>query len=218
MDRKNNIPKFPESYLGDKSDEYENSASMERNQKRTTLITLQYLFDEKLNNIGFEDALKESTYLILDLGCGTGFSTEVLLAEGFRVIAVDILIDMLSKAVKKKQFFLNNKNVEYLLADINHLPFRGNSIDHTISISAYNFITYGKEDIREINKTINNSAKYLHEILKQNGRIVLEFYPKDDDELNFFISSFINNGFKGFMVKNNPRQKGGQTFLLLKRC
>ncbi|MFW9936891.1 MAG: class I SAM-dependent methyltransferase [Candidatus Thorarchaeota archaeon] len=218
MDRKNNIPKFPESYLGDKSNEYENSASMERNQKRTTLITLQYLFDEKLNNIGFKDVLKENTYLILDLGCGTGFSTEILLAEGFRVIAVDILIDMLSKAVKKKHFFPNNKNVEYLLADINHLPFRINSIDLAISISAYNFITHGKEDILEINKTINYSAKYLHEILKQNGRFVLEFYPKDDDELNFFISSFINNGFKGFMVKNNHRQKGGQTFLLLKSC
>ncbi|MFX1358688.1 MAG: class I SAM-dependent methyltransferase [Promethearchaeota archaeon] len=218
MDRKNNIPKFPESYLGDKSNEYENSTSMERNQKRTTLITLQYLFDEKLNNIGFEDVLKENTYLILDLGCGTGFSTEILLAEGFRVIAVDILIDMLSKAVKKKHFFPNNNNVEYLLADINHLPFRINSIDLAISISAYNFIIYGKEDILEINKTVNNSAKYLHEILKQNGRIVLEFYPKDDDELYLFISSFINNGFKGFMVKNNPRQKGGQTFLLLKSC
>ncbi|MFX1590602.1 MAG: hypothetical protein ACFFC1_20910, partial [Promethearchaeota archaeon] len=85
-------------------------------------------------------------------------------------------------------------------------------------ISAYNFIIYGKEDILEINNTVNNSAKYLHEILKQNGRIVLEFYPKDDDELYLFISSFINNGFKGFMVKNNPRQKGGQTFLLLKSC
>ena len=69
-----------------------------------------------------------------------------------------------------------------------------------------------------MSKTVNNSAKSLYNIIKPNGRIIIEFYPKDEEELNFFISSFINNGFNGFMIKNNPRQKGGQTFILLKKC
>jgi ubiquinone/menaquinone biosynthesis C-methylase UbiE len=217
MDKKKTVPKFPESYLADKSEEYDNSKSMERNQKRTTLISIQYLYDEKLNNIGELDNLKEERYLILDLGCGTGFSTEILMQQGFRVIGVDILSDMISKAVHKKKFLSSVKNVEYLLADINFLPVRSNSIDHTISISAYNFITHGKEGFRERNKTVNNTAKHLYKITKPNGRIIIEFYPKDDEELNFFISSFINNGFNGFMIKHNPYQKAGQTYLLLKK-
>ncbi|MFX0058453.1 MAG: class I SAM-dependent methyltransferase, partial [Candidatus Heimdallarchaeota archaeon] len=171
-----------------------------------------------LNNLGNKDFLKEKQYLILDLGCGTGFSTEILLQKGFRVIGVDLLTDMISKAVIKKQFLPSVKKLEYLLADINFLPIRNNSIDHIISISTYNFITYGKEGFRERSKTVNNSAKYLHKVIKFNGRIIIEFYPKDEEELNLFISSFINNGFNGFMIKNKPHQKAGQTFLLLKKC
>ena len=58
---------------------------------------------------------------------------------------------------------------------------------------------------------------YLKKILKPNGRIIIEFYPKDEEELNLFISSFNNNGFDGFMIKKNPAQKAGQTYLLLKK-
>jgi hypothetical protein len=47
--------------------------------------------------------------------------------------------------------------------------------------------------------------------------MVLEFYPNDEQELNLFKSSFTNNGFDGFMIKQNPNQKSGQTFLLLKK-
>ncbi|MFX0147929.1 MAG: methyltransferase domain-containing protein, partial [Candidatus Hodarchaeota archaeon] len=103
MTRKNKLPQFPDSYLGEKSYEYDNSTWMERNQKRTTLICLQYLFDEKLNNVGKEDILDDKPYLILDLGCGTGFSSEILINSGLRVIGIDILLDMLIKAKNKSE-------------------------------------------------------------------------------------------------------------------
>lgn len=218
MSRKNRIPKFPESYIADKSYEYNQSKSMERNQKKSTLLTLQYLYDDKLDKLGHVDILEDIFHLILDLGCGTGFSTEIFLEDGFRVIGIDILIDMLSKAKDKKKELTNQKNLEYILADINHIPLKNNSIDHIVSVSAYNFITYNKTDSNEKIKTINSTATYLNTILKTNGRIVIEFYPQNDEELKLFSSSFINNGFKGYIIKQNPNQKGGQTFLLLKKC
>ncbi|GAI71560.1 unnamed protein product, partial [marine sediment metagenome] len=46
---------------------------------------------------------------------------------------------------------------------------------------------------------------------------IIEFYPKDDKELELFTSSFKNNGFDGFIIKKNPAQKAGQTYLLLKK-
>ncbi|MHA1479787.1 MAG: hypothetical protein ACTSPU_16480, partial [Promethearchaeota archaeon] len=70
----------------------------------------------------------------------------------------------------------------------------------------------------DLSKTVNNTASYLKKVLKPNGRIVIEFYPKDEKELNAFISSFKENGFDGFTVKKDPNQKSGQTFLLLKQC
>ena len=105
----------------------------------------------------------------------------------------------------------------FLKSLINYLPIRSNEIDHIISISAYNFIAYGKENYGEKIKQLTKTAKYIDKILKKNGRIIIEFYPKDDEELNIFKNSFINNGFDGFMVKNKPKQKSGQTFLLLKK-
>jgi len=217
MSNHENTPIFPDSYIGDSSLEYDNSIWMERNQKKATLVCLQYLHDENLNKLGNLDKINEKKCLIADLGCGTGFSSEILVEKGHRVIGIDILIDMLSKAKTKKKFLKKEKELELILADINFLPLKQTSIDHIISISAYNFIIHGKNLISDISKTITNTARYLKKVLKPNGRIVIEFYPKDEKELKIFISSFKDNGFNGFMIKKDPNQKSGQTFLLLKK-
>ncbi len=217
MSNHENTPIFPDSYIGDSSLEYDNSIWMERNQKKATLVCLQYLHDENLNKLGNLDKINEKKCLIADLGCGTGFSSEILVENGHRVIGIEILMDMLSKAKTRKKFLKKEKELELILADINFLPLKRASIDHVISISAYNFIIHGKELTSDITKTLNNTAKYLKKVLKPNGRIVIEFYPKDEKELNTFISSFKDNSFDGFMVKKDPNQKSGQTFLLLKK-
>ncbi len=217
MVRKNRLPKFPDDYINDKAEEYDSSKWMDRNQKGATMLSIQYLFDEKLNTNEYNGKEMGDSFLILDLGCGTGFSSEILIQNGFKVIGIDILADMLLKAKEKKKISETYKKLELILADINYLPIKGNSIDHIISISSYNFITYGLENYGKKVKLLNDTAKYLNKILKNNGRVVIEFYPKDDKELKIFNKSFINNGFEGFMVKNKPNQKSGQTFLLLKK-
>ena len=84
MSQNNKTPKFPDSYLGEQSDEYNNSIWMERNQKKTTFLCIQYLFDPELDKLGIPDVLEsnQNKFLILDLGCGTGFSSEVLALIG----------------------------------------------------------------------------------------------------------------------------------------
>lgn len=217
MVRKNCLPKFPDDYINEKAEEYDSSKWMERNQKGATMLSIQYLFDEKLNTSEYNGKEMGDSFLILDLGCGTGFSSEILIQNGFKVIGIDILADMLLKAKEKKKISETYKKLELILADINYLPIKGNSIDHIISISSYNFIIHGLENYGEKVKLLNDTAKYLNKILKNKGRVVIEFYPKDDKELKIFNKSFINNGFEGFMVKNKPNQKSGQTFLLLKK-
>ena len=217
MVRKNQLPIFPEDYIEEKAEEYDSSKWMERNQKRTTSLTIQYLFDEKLDGNNRTGIKMGDPFLILDLGCGTGYSSEILIQNRFRVVGIDVLPDMISRAREKKGTSNHFKSLELILADINFLPIRVKTIDHIISISSYNFIIYGLENFGEKVKLLNDTSKYLNKVLKQNGRIVIEFYPRDDQELKMFNKSFINNGFEGFMVKNNPNQKSGQTFLLLKK-
>ncbi|MHA1436150.1 MAG: class I SAM-dependent methyltransferase [Promethearchaeota archaeon] len=213
MTRKNSIPRFPYSYIGKKAIQYNSQKWMERNQKRATLLSLQYLFDKKL---GVNDIQEDKKYLILDLGCGTGFSSDILIEYDYKVIGIDILIDMLRLASEKKKEY-HYKNLELILADIKYLPIRSLSVNHVISISAYNFIINDSQSSEVKEKIMSNTAKYLNKILKKNGRIVIEFYPKNTNELEAFTKSFINNGFKGYMIKSKPNQKSGQIFILLKK-
>ncbi len=190
---------------------------MERNQKKSTILSLKYLFGEKLKDKEELNINPEDFFLILDLGCGTGFSSEILIEKGYRVIGIDILNDMLLKAKEKKSIYQELHDLELILADINYLPFKNEKFDHIVSISAYNFIINETHNLRNKINILNNTANALNKILKERGRIVLEFYPENEKELDLFNKSFINNGFEGFMVKGNPRQQAGQTFLLLKK-
>ena len=213
MTRKKSLPKFPDSYIGEEAEEYDTLSWMERNQKTTALRCVEYLYDEKLGELNSE---YENPCFILELGCGTGYSSEILIENGFRVIGVDILDDMIIRASKKKKE-QNYINLDLILADINNLPFRNDSFDHAISISAYNFITHGIYDQIKRKQTVNNTARDLFKFLRKNGRLIIEFYPQDDKELELFSNSFIKNGFDGFMIKKNPNQTSGQTFLLLSK-
>ncbi|MFW9773433.1 MAG: class I SAM-dependent methyltransferase [Candidatus Thorarchaeota archaeon] len=217
MVNKNRLPKFPDDYLKEKADDYENSKWMGRNQKRSTLLCIKYLFDENLRDLKQKNISMEDSPLVLDLGCGTGFSSEILIDHGFKVVGIDILPDMLMKAQEKKQKLNHLRKLELILADINNLPIKPKKVNHIISISSYNFIIYGLENKGEQVKLLNDTAKFLNKILKNKGRIIIEFYPKNDKELKMFGKSFINNGFEGYSIKNNPNQKSGQTFLLLKK-
>ena len=217
MSRKKKKPTFPNSYQGKNAEEYNQSTWMERNQKRTALLCIQYLYDQHLDKVHDYDVLSDIPYTILDLGSGTGFSSEILAENGFRVIGVEILKDMIYKARQKKTGYNEDLDIEYILSDINYLPFRTNSIDHIISVSAYNFIIHSATTLKEKIILLSQTVQYLNNILKTHGRFVLEFYPADEKELNLFKTSFINNGFNGFMIQQHPNQKSGQIFLLLKK-
>ncbi len=186
---------------------------MERNQKKTALRCVEFLYDDKL---GTQEIVPEEELLILDMGCGTGYSSEILLNYGFRVIGIDILSDMMQKAVDKKKHY-KWRDLCLILCDINHLPFKESTIDHAISVSAYNFITANEKNRNKKEYIANKTANRLRKILKVNGRIVIEFYPEDENDLNLFTTSFTKNKFTGFMIKDNPRQKGGKSYLLLKK-
>jgi 18S rRNA (guanine1575-N7)-methyltransferase len=218
MSRKWSTPKFPDSYIGESSKEYSNSIWMERNQKMTTLSCVAYLYDEKLDELGKLDHLTKDQSLILDMGCGTGFSSEILVSQGFRVIAVDILIDMIYKAAEKRNDYEEYNSIDLILADINFLPLRDHIFEVALSVSAYNFIISDLDNKVDQKKRLNKTAAAIFDILKSKGRIVIEFYPANQEELELFNASFTTNGFDGFLIKKKETQQSGQTFLLLKKA
>lgn len=64
-------------------------------------------------------SLLQEKSLILDLGCGNGWASHIMVNEGSEVVAVDLDIIAL-----KKGSLLFKDEINFIQSDINHLPFR----------------------------------------------------------------------------------------------
>ncbi len=83
---------------------------------------------------------------ILDAGCGTRIFTLDFLVRGARVVGLDISHQMLKYAVKKTAGYPFFK----IQGDMLYLPFKDNSFDKSVSITALEFITDAKSAIDEL--------------------------------------------------------------------
>jgi cyclopropane fatty-acyl-phospholipid synthase-like methyltransferase len=77
-----------------------------------------------------------TTFLFLDLGCGTGYSSMTIAECGFRVVGIELSWDMIHQHP-------SDFAISVIQADMRHLPLRSQCIDHLISISAFNFVAEG---------------------------------------------------------------------------
>lgn len=78
----------------------------------------------------------EST-TILDIGCGTGKSTETLVDLDLEVSGIDHDSQMIAEA--KEQAQLKKLDIDYIVADVEHLPFSDNYFDVITVGTAFHF-------------------------------------------------------------------------------
>lgn len=142
-------------YSYNEAKKYNLSGAFKRIQKIMTLDALEI--------INFKTNSK-----ILDLGCGTGFSTKILVDKGLKVIGVDISKNMLS--------FAKKKNLNVIKSNMTSLPFKDKSFDGLISISAIQWLKSSEYNqvLKEINRVIKDKA-------------IIQFYPKNQIEFDYFI-------------------------------
>jgi ubiquinone/menaquinone biosynthesis C-methylase UbiE len=84
--------------------------------------------------------------IILDAGCGTGVFTRDIISSGSQVIGLDISFPMLRRARE------NAGGVRFhpILGDISTLPFREESFNKVVSITALEFIAEAKSAVAEL--------------------------------------------------------------------
>ncbi|MFX1493016.1 MAG: class I SAM-dependent methyltransferase [Promethearchaeota archaeon] len=177
---------------------YAKSKNMRRIQEKITFRALELL------------ETRSSKIRILDAGCGPGFAALYLKEIGFDVIALDVISEFLR--------YYNLIEINPLVADMCFLPFKPNTFDAIISISALQWIFRDNYN-KKMEYLLIKLTKSFYKTLKSNGKVVIQFYPKNNEIMEKIGNLFVSNtNFKGNFIIDNPNNaKKRKIFLLLKK-
>ena len=111
-----------------------------------------YTSDSRINFAQLMDRLPAGDGWALDLGAGTGWTTSQIAALGYRGIALDISAD--NKLELGECFFDPNIYFDRILADMNRLPFKTQSLSLAAASAALHHSYDLSGAVREISRTL----------------------------------------------------------------
>ncbi|CCF35178.1 methyltransferase [Colletotrichum higginsianum] len=154
--------------------------------------------------------------LILDVGCGSGLSGEILSAEGpedggpHTWVGMDVSPSMLDIALQR------DVEGDLLLADIGQgVPFRAGSFDAAISISAIQWLCNAESSDTSPEGRLTRFFNGLYASLRRGGRAVCQFYPKNDTQRNMITQAAVKAGFGAGLLEDDPETKNVKLYLVL---
>ncbi|KAB5551043.1 S-adenosyl-L-methionine-dependent methyltransferase [Coniochaeta sp. 2T2.1] len=158
----------------------------------------------------------DSPSLILDVGCGSGLSGEILSSvpedEGgpHMWVGMDISASMLDVALQR------DVEGDLLLADIGQgVPFRAGAFDAAISISAIQWLCNAESSETSPAGRLSRFFNGLYASLKRGGRAVCQFYPKNDVQRNMISAAAVKAGFGAGILEDDPGTKNVKLYLVL---
>lgn len=95
--------------------------------------------------------LRRESGLVLDLGCAAGGEVPDLRRLGFRVVGVDFASRMLDFAHLR---FAGDPGVQFCRADVEHLRFDEESIDHVVCLGVFEYLTDYGPALSEISRVL----------------------------------------------------------------
>lgn len=132
----------------------------------------------------------EKNSMVLDLGCGTGFVTNHLAGYYKEVIGVDVSEEMMEVGKTKAP-----KNVSFVRASAEELPFSDSTFDLITCAAAYHWFDYQK------------AGKELYRVLKPSGKACV-FWKYVPGSYTGLLPDFAFNNLKKF-VPNPPHTNKG---------
>lgn len=147
--------------------------------------------------------------LILDIGCGSGLSGEILTEYGYYWIGVDISKSMLEIANE------NENKGDLLHLDMGDgLPFRPGSFDYAISVSALQWLCNAEKSIHNPYKRLKKFFQTLYSILVLGARCAFQIYPENPQQMEIITNSALENGFTGGVVVDYPHSSKAKKYYL----
>lgn len=190
----------PEVFYNDsESLKYTASTRVQHIQAKMTLRALELL------NLD-----QEIPHFILDLGCGSGLSGEILTEEGYNWVGMDISPSMLATGLDREV------EGDLFLSDLgNGVPFRPGTFDAAISISAIQWLCNADTANVDPKKRLLTFFNTLYASLKRGGKFVAQFYPMNDAQTQSILDAAKVAGFGGGLIIDDPESKRHKKFYLV---
>ncbi|KAG7698528.1 hypothetical protein KL911_003707 [Ogataea haglerorum] len=190
----------PEIFYNDReSRKYTESTRVQHIQAQMTLRSLELL------NLD-----PERTHFILDVGCGSGLSGEILTEENQIWVGMDIAPSMLATALDREV------EGDLFLSDMGcGVPFRAGTFDAAISISAIQWLCNADSTASEPKMRLARFFNTLYAALKRGGKFVGQFYPANEDQIIQITSAAKVAGFQCGVVVDDPESKKNKKHYLV---
>ncbi|CEF67114.1 Ribosome biogenesis methyltransferase WBSCR22 [Strongyloides ratti] len=150
--------------------------------------------------------------IILDVGCGTGMSGEVITENGHDWIGVDVSPSMLEVAVKMREV-----EGDLIQRDIGcGLPFKAGCFDGVISISAIQWLCHSNSNDQKPRKRLLRFFQTLYGCMTRGSKAVFQYYPESEAQANLIKGAAVKAGFSGGTVVDFPEcQRRKKYYLVL---
>jgi 18S rRNA (guanine1575-N7)-methyltransferase len=190
----------PEVFYNDtESYKYTSSTRVQHIQAKMTLRALELLNLEQ-----------DAPHFILDLGCGSGLSGEILTEEGYNWIGMDISPSMLATGLDR------DVEGDLFLSDLGSgIPFRAGTFDAAISISAIQWLCNADTTGNDPKKRMSTFFNTLYASLKRGGKFVAQFYPSNDSQTESLLSAAKLAGFGGGLMIDDPESKKNKKYYMV---
>ncbi|KAL8706431.1 MAG: hypothetical protein Q9201_000486 [Fulgogasparrea decipioides] len=157
-----------------------------------------------------------SPSLIIDIGCGSGLSGEILssisLSDGgpHMWVGMDISASMLGIALQR------DVEGDLLLSDVGQgIPFRPGTFDAAISISAIQWLCNAESSEANPQGRLSRFFNGLYASLRRGSRAVCQFYPKNEAQRSMISNAAIKAGFGAGILEDDPGTKNSKMYLVL---
>ncbi|KAJ1848477.1 18S rRNA (guanine1575-N7)-methyltransferase [Coemansia sp. RSA 2703] len=151
----------------------------------------------------------DGPYYLLDIGCGSGLSGEILDEDGHLWAGMDIAPAMLDIAVEK------DVEGDLFLQDIGQgMGFRPGTFDGAISVSVIQWLCNADKSENKPRYRLQRFFSTLFMSLQRGARAVFQFYPESDMQVEMIMGIAMKCGFTGGLVVDYPNSKKARKFYL----
>ena len=158
-------------------------------------------------------ALPNEKLHLLDIGCGSGLSGELLSELGHTWAGVDLSPSMLKVALAA------GCEGELMVGDIGEgLPFRAGTFDGAISVSTVQWLCTAFKSSHQPKTRIKRFFESLFACMRKGTRVVIQLYPEDKHQLDMITMSALRSGFSGGVVVDYPNSTRAKKMFLVLMC